>query len=236
MLCTDAASFKVATLTGHHVTSIATPAPAEPSASMAASRESSKRCADVAADIEKTRESLRSTIDRLQATSAKSQDVMSATADFESRWAAFKAKFDEGINALVDKIGKQLEHESAVKQVERWDKPADLERKARALARAIRDAKGSVIVFTGAGISTAAGIPDYRSPMNTKVATGPGVWTLKDQAENAATVGKPLAPVCESDEEEDEDDGARRKPETKARRGRAVRGCTMPLRPRRTAR
>ena len=146
MLCTDVESFKIATLTGHHVTSIAAPMPAE--ATIAASRESSKQCADVSADIEKTRESLRGTIERLQATSEKSKDVMSATADFESKWAAFKAKFDEGITALIDKIGKQLEHESAEKQVERWDKPADLERKARALARAIRDAKGSVIVFT----------------------------------------------------------------------------------------
>ena len=130
MLCTDVESFKIATLTGHHVTSIAAPMPAE--ATIAASRESSKQCADVSADIEKTRESLRGTIERLQATSEKSKDVMSATADFESKWAAFKAKFDEGITALIDKIGKQLEHESAEKQVERWDKPADLERKARA--------------------------------------------------------------------------------------------------------
>ena len=99
MLCTDVESFKIATLTGHHVTSIAAPMPAE--ATIAASRESSKQCADVSADIEKTRESLRGTIERLQATSEKSKDVMSATADFESKWAAFKAKFDEGITALI---------------------------------------------------------------------------------------------------------------------------------------
>jgi len=30
--------------------------------------------------------------------------------------------------------------------------------------------------FTGAGCSTAAGIPDYRSGANTVIETGPGCW------------------------------------------------------------
>jgi len=34
------------------------------------------------------------------------------------------------------------------------------------------------ISFTGAGISTAAGIPDYRSGMDTVLPTGPGCWEL----------------------------------------------------------
>jgi NAD-dependent SIR2 family protein deacetylase len=31
-------------------------------------------------------------------------------------------------------------------------------------------------VFTGAGISTSLGIPDYRSGTDTIVKTGPGLW------------------------------------------------------------
>jgi NAD-dependent deacetylase len=48
---------------------------------------------------------------------------------------------------------------------------ADLERDARALAEMIREAgPGGTVAFTGAGISTESGIPDYRSP-------GSGLWT-----------------------------------------------------------
>eukprot|EP00450_Noctiluca_scintillans_P000642 CAMPEP_0194482980 /NCGR_PEP_ID=MMETSP0253-20130528/4713_1 /TAXON_ID=2966 /ORGANISM="Noctiluca scintillans" /LENGTH=649 /DNA_ID=CAMNT_0039322573 /DNA_START=42 /DNA_END=1987 /DNA_ORIENTATION=- len=50
----------------------------------------------------------------------------------------------------------------------------NIDAKARALAQFIRDAR-HVVVFTGAGISTTAGIADYRGPQ--------GVWTLQAKGE-----------------------------------------------------
>lgn len=35
--------------------------------------------------------------------------------------------------------------------------------------------------FTGAGISTSCGIPDFRSGVNTVLQTGPGLWEKKKQ-------------------------------------------------------
>lgn len=49
------------------------------------------------------------------------------------------------------------------------DDPEELRRKVRELAGAVRNAE-YLVVYTGAGISTAASIPDYRGPN--------GVWTL----------------------------------------------------------
>ncbi|KNC54317.1 transcriptional regulator [Thecamonas trahens ATCC 50062] len=56
---------------------------------------------------------------------------------------------------------------------ERFDSQATLAGKISTLAEWIREADGETVIFTGAGISTSCGIPDFRSPN--------GVWTLKAQ-------------------------------------------------------
>jgi len=56
--------------------------------------------------------------------------------------------------------------------IEHFDEAEVLNEKALQLVQFIRKAK-HFVVFTGAGISTSAGIPDFRGPE--------GVWTLRDQ-------------------------------------------------------
>ena len=59
-----------------------------------------------------------------------------------------------------------------VAQVERFDKPSVVDELATKLAHQIKNGK-HFIAFTGAGVSTSAGIPDFRGPE--------GAWTLRAQ-------------------------------------------------------
>ncbi|XP_062503701.1 uncharacterized protein LOC134180532 isoform X2 [Corticium candelabrum] len=67
-------------------------------------------------------------------------------------------------------------------KVEFFDSPDALDEKITTLAQWIKQAS-HFIAFTGAGISTAAGIPDFRSGMNTVLETGPGAWELRAKGE-----------------------------------------------------
>ena len=58
---------------------------------------------------------------------------------------------------------------------EYFDEPAVLDEKVGLLAEMVLTST-HFVAFTGAGISTACGIPDYRSGYNTVLETGPGCW------------------------------------------------------------
>ena len=64
-----------------------------------------------------------------------------------------------------------------------FDSPQVLDKKITQLANMILQSE-KFYAFTGAGCSTAAGIPDYRSGANTVIETGPGCW------EKAANIAK----------------------------------------------
>ncbi|CAD7934714.1 unnamed protein product [Amoebophrya sp. A25] len=73
-----------------------------------------------------------------------------------------------------------------------FDSEEEMNRKVDFLVQALKASKFAV-AFTGAGISTAAGIADFRSGMGTVLSTGFGKWEkdanakkpLKEQMERA---------------------------------------------------
>ncbi|KAH3760746.1 silent information regulator family protein [Pelomyxa schiedti] len=67
-------------------------------------------------------------------------------------------------------------HSTEDELTEHFDKPDVFASKMRQIAEIVK-ASSYIVVYTGAGISTAARIPDYRGPQ--------GVWTLKDRGEAA---------------------------------------------------
>ena len=74
---------------------------------------------------------------------------------------------------------------------EYFDEPDVLDTKVTLLAQMILNSQ-RMVAFTGAGISTASGIPDYSSPENSKNDAGPGslekMAINKRYAQNGAAV------------------------------------------------
>ena len=58
---------------------------------------------------------------------------------------------------------------------ELFDSPEELDAKVTRLAEMVEEST-HFVVFTGAGVSTSTGIPDFRSGYNTVLPTGPGMW------------------------------------------------------------
>ena len=69
-------------------------------------------------------------------------------------------------------------HVTEEEKKEFFDSEEELDRKINILAQWVRESN-YFISFTGAGISTSAGIPDYRSGFNTVLPTGAGCWERK---------------------------------------------------------
>ena len=74
------------------------------------------------------------------------------------------------VEEVLKRVSRRKKAVDRKKEIE--DPPDVLYKKCLALAKAIEKAK-NLVVYTGAGVSTAANIPDYRGPQ--------GVWTLLDQ-------------------------------------------------------
>ena len=76
-----------------------------------------------------------------------------------------------GSKPRSDAAGPQYNIEDEEQKKEFVDSPKELDKKVGMVAKWIREGK-HVIFFTGAGISTSAGIPDFRSGMDTMLETG----------------------------------------------------------------
>ncbi|CAG9329276.1 unnamed protein product [Blepharisma stoltei] len=84
-------------------------------------------------------------------------------------------------------------HRTEEEKKEYFDSPEELERKIDILAQWIRESS-HFMAFTGAGVSTSSGIPDYRSGYGTVLQTGPGAWERK--AHNGKKPEKPTKRVA----------------------------------------
>lgn len=99
-----------------------------------------------------------------------------------------------GTGSKVGKGGFNPAIEDEEEKREFFDNEQELGRKLDRTVQWMKQSK-HVIIFTGAGVSTSSGIPDFRSGMNTVLATGPGVWELRAHGESATPKGRRIVPI-----------------------------------------
>lgn len=88
--------------------------------------------------------------------------------------------------------GRQYNIEDEQAKMEFFDDAKQLDSNVKQVVKWLRESKHAII-FTGAGVSTSAGIPDFRSGMDTVLPTGPGVWELR--ASDSVRTNKHLVPI-----------------------------------------
>ena len=89
-------------------------------------------------------------------------------------------------------------HKTEEEKKEFFDSPEELDKNVEQLAEMVRDTEHCV-AFTGAGISTSAGIPDYRSGAKPVLNTGPGCWTKLAEIQAAKKAGHKVMPRPKND-------------------------------------
>lgn len=86
---------------------------------------------------------------------------------------------------------------SEFEKKEYFDSEGVLGEKIKQLAQWIRESH-YCIMFTGAGVSTSTGIPDFRSGVNTVLPTGPGIWERKAKGVQLPSQKKKIQSVLQA--------------------------------------